>query len=255
MVSERCFEIRNAMSAAIAIGCAAGPSHTWTVQAVKDLTGQGPMKHATSQFLFGYWDEIRDGRLAPKRFEIEPARMGSILPDTFILERSGINNFTFRLTGTRITERFKADLRHVGFADIWTDHDRKDVLDIVDNIKSRGGVGRIESIVQDDDGRTASVEYLILPLIHTRHSVDRMVGAMSVLSVEDASWLGDTPITSQEIATHETIWPEGSPQAVADIGPGERPALAPHVRTARIVRVDRRQFRVYDGGRKSEPQS
>lgn len=209
------------------------------------------MKHTTSQFLFGYWNEIRNGRLAPKRFEIEPARMGTILPDAFILERTPSDTFNFRLTGTRIAEHFKAELRHVGFHEIWTNQDQLKVEVVLDDISARGGVGRIECVVGDDHSNSAVVEYVILPLIHTRNSIDRMVGAMSILPGENTDWLGTTPITSQEIVCHEVIWPEGRPHELAEhmLPKDQEPALAPHVRTARIVRVDRRQFRVYEGGR------
>lgn len=211
------------------------------------------MKHATSQFLFGYWNEIRDGRLAPKRFEIEPGRMGSVLPDTFILERTGADTFTFRLTGTRVVERFKAELRHVGFHEIWSEDDRLKVEVILDDISSHGGVGRLECTISDDHGHTASVEYVMLPLVHTRGTIDRIVGAMSVLCENGATWVGNTPITAQQVRVHEVIWPEGRPHRLAKHLKQDEPALAPLVRTARIVRVDRRQFRVYEGGRKNDP--
>lgn len=213
------------------------------------------MKHATSQFLYGYWNEIRNGRLAPKRFEIEPARMGSILPDTFILERDDKDAFAFRLTGTRLTEYFKADLRHVGFQEIWDEHDALKVEVVFQDVETRGGVGRIECVVEDDQGNSAVAEYLILPLIHTRNKIDRIVGALSILKGDDANWLGTSAITSQSVTTHEVIWPDGSPRQVVEAisAKVQEPALAPHIRTARIVRSDRRQFRVYDGGRKDDP--
>ncbi len=212
------------------------------------------MKHASSQFLFGYWNEIRNGRLAPKRFEIEPGRMGSVLPDTFILERTESNTFAFRLAGTRIGERFKTELRHIGFHEIWADEDRLKIEVVLEDIGARGGVGRLDCTVGDDYGNSATVEYIILPLIHTRNSIDRMVGAMSILSDDQATWLGNTPITSQQVHIHEVIWPEGRPHQLAEHLKREQPPLAAHVRTARIVRVDRRQFRVYEGGRKDDPQ-
>lgn len=213
------------------------------------------MKHATSQFLFGYWNEIRNGRLAPKRFEIEPARMGSILPDTFILERTDTDDFAFRLAGTRIIERFKSELRHIGFQEIWTTHDRLKVETVMDEVVTRGGVGRLECVVCDDHDNSATVEYVILPLIHTQDRLDRIVGAMSILTEAETTWLGNTPITAQNIVRHDVVWPDGEPREVVQNSVFHEPTLAPHVRTARIVRVDRRQFRVYEGGRKADPHS
>ncbi|MEQ1673140.1 MAG: PAS domain-containing protein, partial [Hyphomicrobium sp.] len=42
------------------------------------------MREAITQKLYTYWNDIRAGRLAPKRFEIEPSQIASMLPDTFI---------------------------------------------------------------------------------------------------------------------------------------------------------------------------
>lgn len=208
------------------------------------------MKHAASQFLYGYWNEIRAARRAPKRFEIEPGRIGAILSETFILERSDDRRFVFRLTGTRITDRFQADLRSVGFEDIWSPDDQGLVIAHLSDVADHGGVARFECQVQDDTGRLATVEYVLLPLVHTRNRIDRAVGVMAILSDTYPSWLGNSAIVDQKITEHETLWPDGEPRP-ADTNSEQEPALAPHVRTARIVRADRRQFRVYEGGRKS----
>ena len=47
------------------------------------------MKQDGSIALFHYWNRLRDGRSAPKRTEIEPADIKSLLADTFILEKDG----------------------------------------------------------------------------------------------------------------------------------------------------------------------
>ena len=51
----------------------------------------------------------------------------------------------------------------------------------------------------------------------------------------------------KRLVAHELIWPDGRPHSVVDKVDRQVPFL-PHIRTARIVRADRRQFRVYDGG-------
>src|SRR4051812_13786849 len=45
------------------------------------------MQQRTLQTLYGYWNEVRAGRLAPQRLEIEPSRIAGILSETFMLER------------------------------------------------------------------------------------------------------------------------------------------------------------------------
>jgi len=57
------------------------------------------MRHPTSQALYAYWNEMRGERIAPQRLEIQPARIGAVLPDTFILERCDSRTFRYRLAG------------------------------------------------------------------------------------------------------------------------------------------------------------
>ena len=62
------------------------------------------MQQATSRQLYAYWDRVRNGRIAPRRFEIEPAKIAKLLPETFIVESVGSLGYRFRLAGTKICE-------------------------------------------------------------------------------------------------------------------------------------------------------
>ena len=39
------------------------------------------MRQPACKQLYAYWDRLRNGRAAPRRFEIEPARIPTLLPD------------------------------------------------------------------------------------------------------------------------------------------------------------------------------
>ena len=82
------------------------------------------MKQKTTQILDAYWNELRAGRLAPKRLEIEPSRIGSILAETFMLERAGASLYRYRLAGTRLCEIFGSELRGTNLLDGWSGSDR-----------------------------------------------------------------------------------------------------------------------------------
>ena len=47
------------------------------------------MQQPTSSQLYAYWDHVRNGRVAPRRFEIEPSMIAAVLPETFIVDRQG----------------------------------------------------------------------------------------------------------------------------------------------------------------------
>ncbi|HKZ97134.1 MAG TPA: PAS domain-containing protein [Hyphomicrobiaceae bacterium] len=203
------------------------------------------MKHKTTQVLYAYWDELRAGGVAPRRFEIEPGRIGDILPDTFILEPARNQGFCFRLAGTRICQRFGAELRGADFLEGWSRADRSLLEQHFSAITELGRVSVFLAEARSGASKAVSLEILVLPLVHTGNALDRLLGSISVL--EDPDWLPEEGLTSMRLLAAEAIWPEGRPDAVVDQLKRQSPFL-PHVRNARMVRQDRRQFRVYDGG-------
>lgn len=209
------------------------------------------MKSKTSQVLYSYWNDVRQGRLAPRRFEIEPSSITPILPDTFILECLDSETFRFRLAGTRICEEFGKEFRGTNFLDGWIAEDRITLHRHLSTMTQQGSVGVVTFDVRDSEGPRHVFECLLLPLIHTRDTIDRFLGALTRLDVHEA--VNDERIAPRRLRSSEVIWPDGRPHAL--LGPAHRQIpFMPHVRNARIVRSARRQFRVYDGGLgKSDP--
>lgn len=99
------------------------------------------MQQPTSRQLYAYWDRIRNGRMAPRRFEIEPAKIASLLRETFIAECTGLLAFRFHLAGTKVCQHFGRELRGVDFLSLWSVHDRDAIGSLVSNIVNDGAVG------------------------------------------------------------------------------------------------------------------
>lgn len=203
------------------------------------------MKHKASQTLYAYWNDVRGERMAPRRFEIEPSQIGGILPQTFILERSDSETFRFRLAGTAICEAFGREFRDTNFLDGWAEDDRVTLERLLAVVTQQGGVGMVDIAASAPGRPDVNFEVIVLPLVHTRDSVDRVLGAMSPMTLPD--WLGHEVLTQRKLLRTDIIWPNGRPQSILDALHRQAPFL-PHVRNARIVRSERRQFRVYDGG-------
>ncbi len=204
------------------------------------------MKHRTSEHLYEYWNEVRGPHLAPRRFDIEPGRIASALPETFILERTDEGGYGFRLAGTRICEHLGSELRGTDFLDGWREDDRATLSRGLASAAEQGGVLWIEmSAVAEAPGRSADFEILILPLIHKGAIPDRFLGCWCALS--PPSWLSMEKLDRRLLHRMELIWPDGRPHAVVERFDNQSPFL-PHIRYGRLVRSDRRQFRVYDGG-------
>lgn len=203
------------------------------------------MQQKTTKVLYNYWNDVRDGRLAPRRFDIEPARISEVLPDTFMLERIAKSIYRFRLAGTRICDQFQSEFRGINFLDGWNPDDNEVLERDFALVSEQGGAGLFTIEARTVSGGTVQFEILVLPLVHTGGTIDRYVGSMSAL--ETPAWLGAERLVFKRLLRHEVIWPDGRPHAVVDKAHRQAPFL-PHVRNARIVRQDRRQFRVYDGG-------
>ena len=169
------------------------------------------MRHKTSQHLYDYWNRLRGPRLAPRRFEIEPASIGDALPDTFILERHDTGAFPYRLAGTRLCERFKKEFRGHDFLASWNAQDIGTLRSRLNAISVQGGVILLLANTETASGKSLQVEILILPLIHGPVCADRFLGVVSPLTVP--SWLGLEPLQAMHLVTDEIIWPDGHPQA------------------------------------------
>lgn len=202
------------------------------------------MQESVSQALYSYWNSLRGDRIAPKRFEIEPSCISGNLPDTFILEHVAPSTLRFRLAGTRICEAFGFDFRGVNLLRLFDDADARILERQIALSASDGAVCVFRIEAGDGKGFSVDFELLILPLKHTRNTIDRFLGALTPINRPDR--LGTVVLTQRKLVSHEIVWPNGIPL------PAETsqyaPALMPTIREARIVRSDRRQFRVYEGG-------
>jgi len=207
------------------------------------------MKEAVSRSLYSYWNNLRRDRIAPKRFEIEPSAIATYLPDTFILERFDHATLRFRLAGTRISEAFGIEFRGLNLLDLFDAADVQILQRQIALITSQGAVGVFRVAADSVAGLSAEFEIVLLPLTHTREVVDRFLGSVAV--VDRPSWLGTVALRRRKLIGHDIFWPDGRPRGLIDDRERQTPFL-PMVREARIVRSDRRQFRVYEGGRSGD---
>jgi hypothetical protein len=191
------------------------------------------MQQPTTRQLYAYWDRIRNGRVAPRRFEVEPSMIAGLLPETFIIEGTSGLGYRFRLAGTRICEQFGRELRGADFLDLWDAQDREAVASLLRNVFAEAAVGHGRFHAYTADNRQAGFELLLLPLIHAGDNVNRILGAIT--AVEPPFWLGAEPLVRQELADLDLHWPDGVPAFLANGG--------------EVVSIGSRRFRVLEGGR------
>ncbi len=201
------------------------------------------MRHKTSETLFAYWNSVRGDRVAPRRFEIEPAKIAAILSSTFILERLDSATYRYRLAGTAVCDMFGTELRGTNFLDGWPAEDHLSLMRRLTVLSGQGAVELIELEAAPAGKASTPFEFLLLPLRHTGETIDRVLGAFS--SLDCPGWLGHVPLATKRLIANEFIWPAGGSE-IDDRTRNVPLALRP--RSGRIVRSERRQFRVFDGG-------
>lgn len=215
------------------------------------------MRHEATQALYAYWNEIRGTRLAPQRLEIEPQRIGDLLLDSFILERVDGRTYSFRLTGTRLAARFGLDLRELGFLDRFEPCDHGLIEHHLEGVTEKGRVAVFTAEAQVDTSgslggsdeagarsRTLTFEIVVLPLIHTGRSIDRLLCSLVPL---DEELTVAKRITGLRLVAAESHLPAIAESYRASLDARQSPLL-PHIRNARIVRHGRVSLRVYEGG-------
>jgi hypothetical protein len=203
------------------------------------------MKQTASLWLYTYWNNLRNGRKAPNRFEIEPMRIGPLLPETFILE-TGDNEaeFRFRLAGTRVCDTYGLELKGLNFVSLWQDrNDREALQTLLMTVKHDGTPGVLHLTGFSEQGDPCRFEILLLPLVHADETINRIMGILSPIDMP--YWLGTKRLTAQNLDDLDLIWPDVDPQpkiAEAD----EQELLS--VTNGRIVKAKGRVFRVLEGG-------
>ena len=208
------------------------------------------MRHKTSETLYAYWNGVRGPDLAPRRFDIEPAKIARILSSTFMLERLDPRTYRYRLAGTAVCNIFGAELRGTNFLDGWPPDDHLSLMRRLSVLSGRGAVGLVHLEAAPPGRASAPFELLLLPLRHTGETLDRVLG--SFVALDCPGWLGHLPLATKRLIANEFIWPAGSPGGESGARP--LPARPLHVPLAlspcggRVVRSERRQFRVFEGG-------
>ncbi|MBY0532173.1 MAG: PAS domain-containing protein [Xanthobacteraceae bacterium] len=162
------------------------------------------MKHPSARALHAYWDRLRKGRTAPERAEIEPAEIGRLLGDIFLLENGENPRHAVRLAGTRLCALIGHELRGRSLGAFFAADDRAALFGLLEAVAD-GQIPAVVSLLgETDDGRTLDLEMLLLPLRHRGRTHARMLG--SVVPLDVPYWTGTAPLARLRIKTLRMIY-------------------------------------------------
>ncbi|RWM98785.1 MAG: PAS domain-containing protein [Mesorhizobium sp.] len=202
--------------------------------------------------LFHYWNRLRDGRPAPKRSEVEPADIKSLLADTFILEKDTRGEAVFRLAGTRLCAVYGRELKGFSFPSLWREKDQRLISKLIQGVFDQKSVVLITYEGFSCTGRSSKFELLALPL---DGGVDnpRCLGVIS--AAEKPFWLGADPIADALIDSIRIVDPDKEPIFLKNRPAIDVPSLVPSEldpsQTISALGQARRirHLVVFDGGR------
>lgn len=202
--------------------------------------------------LFQYWNRLRDGRPAPRRTEVEPADIKTLLADTFILERDTRGEAVFRLAGTRLCATYGRELKGFSFPSLWRSKDQRLMSRLVDGVFEKRSVVLITYVGTSRNRRTVEFELLALPLDGGAENL-RSLGI--VTPAEKPFWLGADPIMDAYIDSVRIIDPDkesvflGNRPAISvpELAPSELDSAETLTAYGRARRI--RHLVVLDGGR------
>ncbi len=183
------------------------------------------MKQEGSIALFQYWNRLRKGRPAPRRTEIEPADIKTLLADTFILEKDTRGEPVFRLAGTRLCATYGRELKGYSFPSIWARRDQRMIARVAHSAFHEKSVVTVTYEGLSQGGKVNLFELVLLPLEGGLGS-PRSLGAITPLA--KPYWLGADPIVEGRVDTlrvvdpdHESVFSTARPtMSVPPIAPG-----------------------------------
>ena len=163
--------------------------------------GRLTMKNAATRDLYGYWDNLRAGRAAPERVDIDPAAIRRVLGDTFIVEIDKARTFPFRLAGTRMCALLGQELRGASLLDRWAEPAalEETVLAMSADMTARVVSVRATTL----QGHELPLELLLLPLHHRGKANTRILGCLT--PDEAPYWIGVHPIARFDIVGVEKV--------------------------------------------------
>lgn len=182
------------------------------------------MRTGGSIQLFQYWNRLRDKRAAPRRTEIEPADIKSLLADTFILEKDSRGEAVFRLAGTRLCATFGRELKGFSLSSLWLPKDQQMVARLAHSAFLAKSVVVITFDGLSRGRRINGFELLLLPLDGGQEN-PRSLGAVTAL--EKPFWLGADPIVECHIGSLRVVDPDREPMFLKNRPAVPVPSLAP----------------------------
>lgn len=126
-----------------------------------------------------YWEQLRDGRLMPKRSEVDPRAMESALEYALLLEHVAPGVVRVRVAGTHLSDLMGMEVRGMPLSVFFDVADRGTLAEIVDRVVREPQVAELKLSSPAGLGRPAlDARMLLAPLEGEHESRPRLLGCL-----------------------------------------------------------------------------
>lgn len=136
------------------------------------------MRTDALQALRAYWEELRAGRVAPFRSELDPRRFEPVLEHMFILEQLAPRQIRIRLAGLAICEMMGMEVRGMPPEALIAAPDRDIFLRHLGTVLGGPAVAEFDLAAADRHGRQIEAQMLLLPLQSDMGEISRILGCV-----------------------------------------------------------------------------
>ncbi len=126
-----------------------------------------------------YWENLRAGRVAPYRSEIDPREFKHALENMFILEIVGDKNIRVRLAGMKMCEMMGMEVRGMSPRAFMMPGDRSKFDEAILDVVAKPAVTEFVMETVDYNGRSGTAYVLMMPLRSDFGEITRILGCIT----------------------------------------------------------------------------
>lgn len=153
------------------------------------------MKHPATRAYYTVWNEKRGDAAAPDRSDLDPEAVRDLLGDIFVLACDAGAGYPFRVAGTRVCALLGCDAKGARFTELFARDSRRELRELLGIVAEETEPAVAGIAARGSDGRTLSLELLLLPFSARAHAPLSLTGLLVPLQ-EIAAKVGDFNLVS-----------------------------------------------------------
>lgn len=128
--------------------------------------------------LLSYWENLRAGRIAPMRSELDPRQITGALDHTFVLEYNGPLDVRFRLAGMALCEMMGMELRGMPARALIDIGHRDELSRVLDDIVASPKIVELVLRTSSKQSPHLNARMLLLPMQNDAGQFTRILGCL-----------------------------------------------------------------------------